>query len=370
MSIINQTLRDLDARTPTAVTGAGGATPITVPAPPSPRVKIGIVLGVLLAIAGIALWLALMPADGIDADPHASAPAPGGGAGGARPVVAVPERVERSLAVPLSEPAPVAVVTPPAAAAVEQAPEASVQPASRPASAPATSPPPLPATDAPHEDVKPASLKLDTHVSLARETQAASISKQLAKPTPEDEAEDRYRKALNLVNKGRDNQARPLLEEALRLAPGHVAARQVLATLLNENGLNREAEAVLREGLRVNPDNAWFALSLARLQAARGDLDAAAASLRSGLDGRGVTAEYHASYATILSRLKRPVEAASQYEQALSLQPGQGTWWMGLGLALSAQNRIPEARAAYGRALQAGNLSEKLEDFVRAKLSE
>ncbi|MBT9567003.1 MAG: tetratricopeptide repeat protein [Thiobacillus sp.] len=330
-------------------------------------------LGAVLAIAGFALWLVLMPADGIHAGRGASAPAPGRGEGAVRPADAVPDMVPRPVAVAVSEPEPVAVFTPPAAAAVEQASKASGQTTALRASAPASSPPPAPATDVPHEDVTPASIKLDAHVSLPlpREAKAAaSISKQLAKPTPEEEAEDRYRKALNLVNKGRDIQARPLLEEALRLAPGHVAARQVFATLLNENGLNREAEAVLREGLLVNSDNAWFALSLARLQAARGDLDEAAASLRSGLDGRGVTAEYHATYATILSRLKRPVEAGSQYEQALALQPGQGPWWIGLGLALSAQGKLPEARAAYGRALQAGNLSETLEDFVRAKLSE
>ena len=207
-------------------------------------------------------------------------------------------------------------------------------------------------------------------VQLPAEGKAAAISREVRKSTPEEDAEDRYRKALTLVNKGRENQARPLLEEAVKLFPGHVAARQVLATLLNEAGMNREAEALLREGRTISPDNAWFALSLARLQMARGDHEGAAETMQDGIEGRGVNAEYRATYAALLSRLKRHADAAYQYELALRQQPDQGTWWMGLGLALAAQGKPHEARAAYGRALASGNLSEKLEDFVRSKLAE
>lgn len=371
MSIINQTLRDLDARAPAAATGAEETAPITVPpARRSSRVKTGIVLGVLLAIAAPAIWLALTPADVPQADPGIRAPAPASSPRAVSPVEAMPEAVQMPVAAPANEPLPVAGEATPAAAAVEQTLRAAPHAPPRPVHAAAALPSPPPATEAQTGKETALSSALDTRVVRPREAKAAAISKELTKSTPEEEAEARYRKALNLVNKGRDNQARPLLEEALKLAPGHVAARQVLATLLNESGLDREAEVIVREGLRVSPDTPWFALSLARLQASRGELDEAAATLRSGIDRRGVTADYHATYAAILSRLKQPVEAARQYEQALSLQPGQGTWWIGLGLALSTQGKTSEARAAYGRALQAGNLAENLEDFVRAKLSE
>ena len=154
------------------------------------------------------------------------------------------------------------------------------------------------------------------------------------------------------------------------MSPAHLAARQTLATLLSEAGLNREAEAVLREGSVAAPDNTWFALNLARMEAARGELEGAAATLQSGVEGRGVNAEYRATLASLLLRLKHYPGAARQYELALKSQADQGAWWMGLGLALAGQGKAVEARSAYNRALAAGNLPEKLAEFVRLKLAE
>jgi MSHA biogenesis protein MshN len=196
------------------------------------------------------------------------------------------------------------------------------------------------------------------------------IRKQARQPTPEEDAETHYRKAIAQIRAGRDAQARPLLEAAIQAFPRHIAARQMLATLLSEAGQNREAEAVLNEGRAVAPDEAWFALALARLQAARGDTAAAAATLLGGQGGRGVNADYRATLAALLVNLGRHAEAVRQYELALDLQPGQGTWWMGLGLALEAQGRAGEARVAFRRALAAGNLPDALLTFVREKSAE
>ena len=198
----------------------------------------------------------------------------------------------------------------------------------------------------------------------------SDIRREINKPSAEEDAEERYRKAVTLIQKGRENLARPLLEEAIRLFPGHIAARQTLATLLSETGHNVEAKAVLRDGHIASPDNTWFVLNLARLQTARGDVDGAVITLQSGSAVRGVNAEYRATHAALLARLKQHAEAAHQYGLALKLQPEQGTWWMGLGLAMAAQGKSAEARAAYSRALTVGNLPEKLEEFVRAKLAE
>lgn len=361
MSIINQTLRDLDARKTDSDAFLASARP--VPALRSSRRGVWIALALLLPVAGLAVWF------GLNFSPTAG---PASGEAGAivavpvlepTPAEPVPASVTLPGAVPVAPPLPAAAIAAPKAADVplQQAKEKGPTIAQQ-------AQPPRSTAELPG-GVLSMEQKLSNVRSLV-EGKAIAISREVRKTTPEEDAEDRYRKALSLVDKGRENQARPLLEEAVKLFPGHVAARQVLATLLNEAGMNREAEAALREGRIASPDNAWFALSLARLQMARGDLEGAAATMRDGIEGRGVNADYRATYAALLSRLKRHAEAANQYELALRQQTDQGTWWMGLGLALAAQGKSGDARAAYGRALAAGNLSEKLEDFVRAKLAE
>lgn len=340
MSIINQTLRELDARKDVAP-----AAPAPAQAPASPRRVVPALWGVagaLLVLAGVLLWLWPQPADmPAPLDPMPSAahvpvaePTP--------PVAIEPVPLAPPVALPAETPGPPAAlpaealappvdptppVVPPVAAAVAPAP-------------PAAAPPP------------------------------PEIRKQARQPTAEEDAETHYRKAIAQVRAGRDAQARPLLVAALQAFPRHIAARQMLATLLSEAGQGREAEAVLNEGRAVAPDEAWFALALARLQATRGESAAAAATLLGGQAGRGVNAEYRATLAALLVNLGRHAEAARQYELALDLQPGQGTWWMGLGLALEAQGRVGEARTAFRRALAAGNLPDALLTFVREKSAE
>ncbi len=206
----------------------------------------------------------------------------------------------------------------------------------------------------------------------AKTTAAAvpAIRKEARNQTAEEEAEDNYRRAQSLIQSGRENLARPLLEAVLRRVPSHVPARQTLATLLSEAGMNLQAETVLREGRTFHPDNAWFSQSLARLQAARGDTEAAIATLQDGLGGRSVNADYHAMLGGLLVRLDRHGEAVRHYGRALESRPDQGTWWMGLGIALDAQGKKDEARKAYSRALSTGNLPDNLVAFVRGKLGD
>lgn len=328
MSIINQTLRELDARKRAA------ASPIALRAvaavPRQRRTALWGAAAALLGVAGAAGWIASATDEGAPRTPAAT------------PRVA-----------PLRTAAPARPVAPPAqapaaarAAVVATASPAGLAAAQDGAAAPAPMAAPPAVVDAP------------------------AIRKEMNPATALDEADERYRKAVALVQKGRENQARPLLEEAIGLAPAHVGARQMLATLLSEAGRDQEAETVLRAGLAAIPDNAWFALGLARLLAARGETEAAAAILSNGIDGHGVNAEYRATLAALLLRLKRHAEAGRQYELALRSQPEQGTWWVGLGLALEEQDKTEAARAAFGRALAAENLPEKLAEFVRAKLAD
>ena len=347
MSIINQTLRALDARQPNPTTPSVSQHPAAVAE--RRRTGLWVAAAVLLPLAGTGIWLVSRPVERLPQPtagatqravmPQAAIPAPR-----AVPVSAVPPRVRAPAK---AQAAPVVAENRP-----------------RPPDSKAQKNQPAPASP-----VKLAAVSVTTKVSPAPEKPPV-IRKEENQPTIEEQAEDRYRKALTLIRKGSENQARPLLQEAIELSPGHVAARETLAALLSDAGQNREAEAVLRAGRALNPDHAWFALSLARLQTARGDQAGAVATLQSGMGGRGVNAEYHATLAGLLVGLRQYPDAARQYEQALKLQPGQAIWWMGLGLSLEAQGKGDEARSAYRRALTAGNLPDKLAEFVRAKLAD
>ena len=335
MSIINQTLRELDARKDAA---PAAATFAQAPVPPR-RIAPALwgLAGALLVLAGALLWRWPQPAD----LPAAADPMPPAAnlavVESVSPVVVEPISVAPAVALPVETPSP---------------------PAALPAVAPA---PPL-------EPAPPAVTSMA--VAAVAAPAPPEIRKQVRRATPEEDAEGHYRKAIAQARAGRDAQARALLEAALQAYPRHIAARQLLATLLSEAGHNGEAETVLNEGHALAPGETWFALALARLQAARGDTAAAAATLLDGQAGRGVNAEYRATLAALLVNLGRPGEAARQYELALDLQPGEGTWWMGLGLALEAQGRTVDARLAYRRALAAGNLPEALLAFVREKSAE
>ncbi|MBW8365782.1 MAG: tetratricopeptide repeat protein [Rhizobium sp.] len=343
MSIINQTLRALDARQTDRASRR---------APPPPpvgtkqrRTPLWGAVALLLPLAGLGIWLVAVRLQ----PPHAA---------GERRVemrsvaVCVPRPAVSSAQPPVKAPAaPVVVVhqAGPADAEREKKRLASANPPKQP---------------------EPAAAIATVSMSGHAVAQQPAIRKEASQPTPREAADEGYRKALTFIRAGQADRARALLEEALTLSPGHVAAREALAALLSDAGRNQEAEKVLRIGRAASPEHAWFALSLARLQAARGDTEGAVASLQSGMGGRGVDADYHATLAALLVQLKQYPDAVRQYEQALEMQPGPGTWWVGLGLALAAQGKNDEARSAYRRARMAGNLPDTLEEFVRAKLAD
>jgi len=347
MSIITQTLRALDARQ------TDRASRRTPPPPPvwakRPRTRLWGSVALLSSLAGLAIWLAAerRQPPPVESERHVAM----------QPVAVSAPMPHTSPAVP---PTQISVKTSavPVVAEHQAGPVDEKKDKQRPGPA---APPELPG---------PAVAVATADVSDHAVAQQPVIRKEASQPTPREAADERYRKALTFIRAGQADRARVLLEEALALSPEHVAAREALAALLSDAGRNQEAEKVLRIGRAASPEHAWFALSLARLLAARGDTEGAVASLQSGMGGHGVDADYHATFAALLVQLKQYPDAVRQYKQALEMQPGPGTWWVGLGLALAAQGKNDEARSAYRRARMAGNLPDTLEEFVRAKLAD
>ena len=183
-----------------------------------------------------------------------------------------------------------------------------------------------------------------------------------------DRPETEYRKAIASLNQGAVAEALEGLRNALRQDGSHVASRQVLVRLLLEARRLDEAVQVLQEGLLGQPEQIGWAMTLARLQLDRGDLSGAWKTLDHSLPAAGNNADYQGFTAHLLQRLGRNEEAAEHYQAATRVAPGDGRWWLGLGLAWEADGRSTEARDALHMAKAAGTLSAELTAWVEQKL--
>lgn len=195
------------------------------------------------------------------------------------------------------------------------------------------------------------------------------IAKQVRELTPQQHAENEYRKASNLIQQGRTTDAFAALEHALRLDARHAGARQTLVALLIESRRQDVALRVLREGLQLDAGQTGLAMILARMQLERGELKPALSTLQRSLPHAAERADYQAFLAALLQRDGRHREAVEHYAIALRMTPENGLWWMGQAISLQAENRTPEAIAAYNRAKAGNGLSAELRAFVDEKLN-
>ena len=231
-------------------------------------------------------------------------------------------------------------------------------------SAPAASP--IPATPAPTPAPTasaPPRIEAPTQVSIERTNRGLT-------GTPRAAAE--YRNANDLLSQGRTDAAIARYGDALQSDPRHVPARQSLVVLTLEQGRAADAQNLLREGIALVPENTAWPILLARLQIQGGDTKGALETLERSLpqaQGQG-QAEYLAFFATLLQMHFRHREAIAQYEASLKLAPNSGRAMAGLAISLEQEQRIPEAREAYRKAMAASGLGRDLEAFVERKVKQ
>lgn len=194
------------------------------------------------------------------------------------------------------------------------------------------------------------------------------IEKTLALGSPRERAEVEYRKAIAAVNQGRVDEALAGLRSALQQDGFHQAARQLFVKLLLEAKRPDEAIEVLQDGVQAQPAQIVWAMSLARLQVDRGDLPGAWQTLNFSQPAAMRSADYQGFSGHVLQRLGRHKEAIERYLAAARLSPGDGRWWLGLGLSLDAEGRASEAREAFQTAKSSGTLSSELVTLVDQKL--
>lgn len=343
MSLINKMLKDLDARAgqPGAAPLPADVRPVTAPERRGPVLHAALVGGALLAVgAGVVGWKTMQAAPTPTPAPAVLAAAP------------VPARTAVVVDMPAAAPVQVVDVAP-------AAPVPEPEPAPAPAPAPAAK---RVTPVAPAPTAKPA----PRTVAVAKTAPAASAAGRT--DTPSQRAENAYRRALGVLEDGRVTEAIATLQAGLQIDPRHEAARQTLVGLLIEAGRPDDAMRQLQAALAIDARQPVLAMLLARLQLERGG--PAIDTLTRTLPYAAGNGEYHAFLAGVLQREGRAREAAENYQAALRRAPGNGVWWMGLGIALQADKRDAESRAAFTQAQASGTLSPELQAFVERRLGQ
>lgn len=195
------------------------------------------------------------------------------------------------------------------------------------------------------------------------------IEKQIRPLTTTQQAQQAFHKAVQLLGRGEEDQARVALERALSLQPAHVAARETLAALLLNTGHISEAATVLRTGLRITPTAAALAKLYARLLVDRGDTVTAVTVLERALPKAVNDPDYFALLAAFYQRLGRHAQAVQIYRRVLAARPGMASWWLGLAMSLEATAEPTQALEAYERAQRAGGLQPKVLRYVQARIA-
>ncbi|KHA79402.1 hypothetical protein NC77_07670 [Janthinobacterium lividum] len=187
--------------------------------------------------------------------------------------------------------------------------------------------------------------------------------------TAQQRVENEYRRALVQLQDGRVSDAMLALQQTLQMDPRHQGARETLVRLLLEAQRPDEAARQLQLSLALDPKQPAQAMMLARLQLDKTSGGAAALdTLTRSLPYANDSGEYHAFLAGVLQREQRYREASEHYQQALQTAPDNSVWWMGLGIALQADNHPAQARQAFERAKGLQTLSPQLQAFVERKL--
>ena len=265
---------------------------------------------------------------------------------------------------------PAELAAAPAPPSPESQTTADIAPPATPPPAPVTpapaSQPPKPRYVAPTKRVAPVAVTLeDRALDIAAN---GSMEKKAIPLTPEQTAENIYRAAAQHLQQRRLMEAEDGLQSALDANPRHVAARELLAGLLLERGRMDAARLVLEQGLVSMPGQSSFVSLLARIHVEQGMLDTAVTLLEQQRTLAKPDAEILALLATLYQRSSRHTQAVAAYKDALTLKPQEGKWWVGLGISQEAMQNWAEARFAYERTRDT-NIDPRLARYAEQRLA-
>jgi predicted CXXCH cytochrome family protein len=155
------------------------------------------------------------------------------------------------------------------------------------------------------------------------------------------------------LRKGKIEQARRALEQALKLDPDAPEAQNLLGLAQLQSGDPKGAEAHFRGAIRILPEMAEAQNNLANLLTGAGDYLQAAYHFEKAIQSDTAYAAAHHGYGLLLVLMRSYDKAATELREAVRLDPESAEAHSDLGDLLAAQGHAESAREEYTRAEQA-----------------
>lgn len=176
-----------------------------------------------------------------------------------------------------------------------------------------------------------------------------------------------HRRAMEQIRAGELMAAEQTLRTLLDGTPGHGPAMQSLAGLLIQSGRRSQLlELIGRwEAEGIAPAN--LRLLRARLRIERGESAAAVLSSQP-LDPASLSTNDALTLANLQQRAGDHDAAVMTARQVIAREPGLGSAWATLALSLDQQGQIQAAREAWRQALEVGGLAPAVVEHARRRL--
>jgi tetratricopeptide (TPR) repeat protein len=184
----------------------------------------------------------------------------------------------------------------------------------------------------------------------------------------EERANIEFQQVEELIEQQSFPEAIAKLKSLLKFFPQYQQARLALAELLSKQENFSEALTILQAGLRDNPKSIEYVEALAHIFLKQGKKKEALATLSSAKPTLQENAEYYALMAGVYHQLGEYDHAIALYKKLLDHNPGNSIWWLGLANSFDQQGSNKAAIGAYRHAHDLYSLSPSLQSYVDSRL--
>lgn len=207
-------------------------------------------------------------------------------------------------------------------------------------------------------------------VPVADDTADESATRTPREPSFAERDRRQVQDALTLWSNGRRTEALEALDQFTVDNPQAHLSREMLGKLLLQRGETGVAMQVADIGLRIAPMHDGYRKLKARLLMATNEPGEAVELLDDRPPSAEGDSEYHELLATAALASRQYRTAQRSYEGLLGTDDDEGRWWYGLATALDARGQTDSAARAYQRAQRSGTLSSRLRQRSEERIAQ